>query len=231
MKNRLLPFLAFLFVLCLSNQVNAQNNDGPQQVVDYAAIEADVVYHEEQYRQIREMKETEFTMKSVQDSIKRKVEQIAAIQMVIYKGLSEVNTAIQNAHSLVYAWDIITAITNDVIAIDTLVIGNPQLIFIANQTEAALLDRLRGLKNYLVLSITGGKVNLMNGVQRTSLINHVLTELYIIQGMVYTIKHQMQMALKQGWLKEMIREYFPLIDYYNRQNRELAQRIINNFHF
>ena len=161
---------------------------------------------------------------NLQDSVKAKVEKIAAIQMEIYRGLSEVNTAIQNAHSLVYAWNIITRITDDVIAIDTLVVGHPELILIANRTEAALID-------YLVLSITGGRVNLMNGVQRTSLINHVLTELYIIQGMVYTIRHQMTMALKQGWLKEMIREYFPMVDYYHRQNTQLAQRIIDNFHF
>ncbi len=218
-------------MLCLSFKMQAQHRDGAEQVVDYAAIEADVVYHEEQYGYITEMKQSEFNMMNLQDSVKRKVERIAAIQMEIYRGLSEVNTAIQNAHSLVYAWNIITRITDDVVAIDTLVVGHPELILIANRTEAALFDRLVGLKDYLVLSITGGKINLMNGVQRTSLINHVLTELYIIQGMVYTIRHQMTMALKQGWLKEMIREYFPMVDYYHRQNTQLAERIIQNFHF
>lgn len=229
MRNKLLTLFVVMF--CLSVKMQAQHRDGPERVVDYAAIEADVVYHEEQYGYITEMKENEFKMQTLQDSVKRKVERIAAIQMEIYRGLSEVNTAIQNAHSLVYAWNIITRIIDDVIAIDTLVVGNPELILIANRTEAALFDRLVGLKDYLILSITGGKINLMNGVQRTSLINHVLTELYIIQGMVYTIRHQMTMALKQGWLKEMIREYFPMVDYYHRQNTALADRIIQNLHF
>lgn len=227
MKNTL---LIIVILLSFSMKLQAQVREA-EEVVDYAAIEADVVYHEEQYGYITEMKESEFKMMNLQDSVKAKVEKIAAIQMEIYRGLTEVNTAIQNAHSLVYAWNIITRITDDVIAIDTLVVGHPELILIANRTEAALIDRLVGLKDYLVLSITGGRVNLMNGVQRTSLINHVLTELYIIQGMVYTIRHQMTMALKQGWLKEMIREYFPMVDYYHRQNTQLAQRIINNFHF
>lgn len=227
MKNTL---LIIVILLSFSMKLQAQVREA-EEVVDYAAIEADVVYHEEQYGYITEMKESEFKMMNLQDSVKAKVEKIAAIQTEIYRGLTEVNTAIQNAHSLVYAWNIITRITDDVIAIDTLVVGHPELILIANRTEAALIDRLVGLKDYLVLSITGGKVNLMNGVQRTSLINHVLTELYIIQGMVYTIRHQMTMALKQGWLKEMIREYFPMVDYYHRQNTQLAQRIINNFHF
>lgn len=227
MKNTLLIIVILLsFFMKLQAQVREA-----EEVVDYAAIEADVVYHEEQYGYITEMKESEFKMMNLQDSVRAKVEKIAAIQTEIYRGLTEVNTAIQNAHSLVYAWNIITRITDDVIAIDTLVVGHPELILIANRTEAALIDRLVGLKDYLVLSITGGRVNLMNGVQRTSLINHVLTELYIIQGMVYTIRHQMTMALKQGWLKEMIREYFPMVDYYHRQNTQLAQRIINNFHF
>lgn len=226
MKNTLLIIILLSFSMKLQAQVREA-----EEVVDYAAIEADVVYHEEQYGYITEMKESEFKMMNLQDSVKAKVEKIAAIQTEIYRGLTEVNTAIQNAHSLVYAWNIITRITDDVIAIDTLVVGHPELILIANRTEAALIDRLVGLKDYLVLSITGGRVNLMNGVQRTSLINHVLTELYIIQGMVYTIRHQMTMALKQGWLKEMIREYFPMVDYYHRQNTQLAQRIINNFHF
>lgn len=227
MKNTL---LTIVILLSFSMKLQAQVREA-EEVVDYAAIEADVVYHEEQYGYITEMKESEFKMMNLQDSVKAKVEKIAAIQTEIYRGLTEVNTAIQNAHSLVYAWNIITRITDDVIAIDTLVVGHPELILIANRTEAALIDRLVGLKDYLVLSITGGRVNLMNGVQRTSLINHVLTELYIIQGMVYTIRHQMTMALKQGWLKEMIREYFPMVDYYHRQNTQLAQRIINNFHF
>lgn len=227
MKNTL---LIIVILLSFSMKLQAQVREA-EEVVDYAAIEADVVYHEEQYGYITEMKESEFKMMNLQDSVKAKVEKIAAIQTEIYRGLTEVNTAIQNVHSLVYAWNIITRITDDVIAIDTLVVGHPELILIANRTEAALIDRLVGLKDYLVLSITGGRVNLMNGVQRTSLINHVLTELYIIQGMVYTIRHQMTMALKQGWLKEMIREYFPMVDYYHRQNTQLAQRIINNFHF
>lgn len=227
MKNTL---LIIVILLSFSMKLQAQVREA-EEVVDYAAIEADVVYHEEQYGYITEMKESEFKMMNLQDSVKAKVEKIAAIQTEIYRGLTEVNTAIQNAHSLVYAWNIITRITDDVIAIDTLVVGHPELILIANRTEAALIDRLVGLKDYLVLSITGGRVNLMNGVQRTSLINHVLTELYIIQGMVHTIRHQMTMALKQGWLKEMIREYFPMVDYYHRQNTQLAQRIINNFHF
>ena len=227
MKNTL---LIIIILLSFSMKLQAQVREA-EEVVDYAAIEADVVYHEEQYGYITEMKESEFKMMNLQDSVKAKIEKIAAIQTEIYRGLTEVNTAIQNAHSLVYAWNIITRITDDVIAIDTLVVGHPELILIANRTEAALIDRLVGLKDYLVLSITGGRVNLMNGVQRTSLINHVLTELYIIQGMVYTIRHQMTMALKQGWLKEMIREYFPMVDYYHRQNTQLAQRIIDNFHF
>lgn len=227
MKNTL---LIIVILLSFSMKLQAQVREA-EEVVDYAAIEADVVYHEEQYGYITEMKESEFKMMNLQDSVKAKVEKIAAIQTEIYRGLTEVNTAIQNAHSLVYAWNITTRITDDVIAIDTLVVGHPELILIANRTEAALIDRLVGLKDYLVLSITGGRVNLMNGVQRTSLINHVLTELYIIQGMVYTIRHQMTMALKQGWLKEMIREYFPMVDYYHRQNTQLAQRIIDNFHF
>jgi len=230
MKNKLYTLLIILISLSFAMKLQAQVREA-EAVVDYAAIEADVVYHEEQYGYITDMKTSEFTMMTLQDSVKAKVAQIAAIQTEIYRGLSEVNTAIQNAHSLVYAWNIITRITDDVIAIDTLVVGHPELILIANRTEAALFDRLIGLKDYLVLSITGGKVNLMNGVQRTSLINHVLTELYIIQGMVYTIRHQMTMAIKQGWLKEMIREYFPMVDYYHRQNTQLAQRIINNFHF
>ena len=214
MKNTL---LIIVILLSFSMKLQAQVREA-EEVVDYAAIEADVVYHEEQYGYITEMKESEFKMMNLQDSVKAKVEKIAAIQTEIYRGLTEVNTAIQNAHSLVYAWNIITRITDDVIAIDTLVVGHPELILIANRTEAALIDRLVGLKDYLVLSITGGRVNLMNGVQRTSLINHVLTELYIIQGMVYTIRHQMTMALKQGWLKEMIREYFPMVDYYQTLN-------------
>lgn len=227
MKKKLLMLFAVIFIVSINSQAQIREAEA---VVDFAAIEADIVYHEEQYAAIKEMDNQELKMMILQDSVRATVEKISLIQMQIYKGLTEVSTAISNAQSLVYAWNIITKITDDVIAIDTLVIGNPELILIANRTEAALIDRLSGLKDYLVLSITGGRVNLMNGVQRTTLINHVITELYIIQGMVYTIKRQMTSALKQGWLREIMVEYFPMIDYYHRQNTQIANRIIENFH-
>lgn len=227
MKKNVFLLLIVMFGLLL--KTHAQIREA-EPVVDYAAIEADIVYHEAQYKAIGEMRDQEGIMYALQDSVKSTVAKISAIQLTIYRSLSEVNTAISNARSLEYAWRIMTAITNDVITIDTLVVGHPQLLLIANRTEDALIDRLNGLKDYLVISITGGKINLMNGVQRTSLINHVLTELYIIQGMVCTIKRQMTAALKQGWLREMMVEYFPMIDYYHRQNQQLANNIIQNFH-
>ena len=55
MKNTL---LIIVILLSFSMKLQAQVREA-EEVVDYAAIEADVVYHEEQYGYITEMKESD----------------------------------------------------------------------------------------------------------------------------------------------------------------------------
>ena len=200
-------------------------------VIDVLTMEADVVYHENQYEHITFMKENETAIAAAQRVILEQTAKVEEIERKLYNSLKEVDVVIRQGRAIIRAGEYTEKIINYIYQIDTIVIGDPALILIANRTEQALYQRMAGLAEYLTISITGGNVNLMNSVERTRLINHVNSELSFMCGMCYSIKRQMLAAKRNGILNEMLREYFTTLYRYQRNNRALADRIISNFHF
>ena len=222
MKIKLL--LSTLFVLVVSN-LFAQ----VQPVIDVAAIEADIAYHQSQYNHISLMKENEEKIAALQRIVLEQTAKVEEIERKLYNSLKEVDVVIRQGRAVIRAGEYCEKIANYIYQIDTIVIGQPALILIANRTELALYRRMEGLVEYLTISIMGGNVNLMNSVERTRLINHVNSELAIMSGMCYSIKRQMLAAKRNGIMNEMLREYFTTLYRYQRNNRQLANRIMNEF--
>lgn len=219
--------LSFTLIILLSTiAVFAQ-----EPVIDVLAIEADVVYHENQYEHITRMKENESVIAGMQRTIAESTAKVEEIERKLYLSLKEVERIIRDGRALARSWQYIEKIGNYIIEIDTIVIGQPSLILIANQTEAALYNRITSLTEYLTIAITGGDINLMNSVERARLINHVNSELCIMSGLCYQIKRQMLAAKRNGIMNEMLREYFVTIYRYQRNNQQIANRIVENFHF
>lgn len=200
-------------------------------VIDYAAMEADIGYHQNQFTHIMKMKENETAIAAAQRIILEQTAKVEEIERKLYNSLKEVDVAIRQGRAIIRAGEYTEKIINYIYQIDTIIIGQPALILIGNRMEAALYQRMTALAEYLTVSITGGNVNLMNSVERTRLINHVNSELAIMCGICYSIKRQMLAAKRNGIMNEMLREYFTAIYRYQRNNRALADRIINQFHF
>ena len=200
-------------------------------VIDYATMEADIGYHQNQFTHIMKMKENETAIAAAQRIILEQTAKVEEIERKLYNSLKEVDVVIRQGRAIIRAGEYTEKILNYIIEIDTMIIGQPALILIGNRMEQALVQRMTALAEYLVISITGGNVNLMNSVERTRLINHVNSELAIMCGMCYGIKRQMLAAKRNGILNEMLREYFTTLYRYQRNNRALADRIINQFHF
>jgi len=226
MKTKLL--LSALLLLVFSTAF-AQTPAAP--VIDYGAIEADIAYHQNQFTHIMKMKENETAIAAAQRIILEQTAKVEEIERKLYNSLKEVDVVIRQGRAIIRAGEYTEKILNYIIEIDTMIIGQPALILIGNRMEQALVQRMTSLAEYLAISITGGNVNLMNSVERTRLINHVNSELSIMCGMCYGIKRQMLAAKRNGIMNEMLREYFTTLYRYQRNNRALADRIINQFHF
>ena len=219
--------LSFILVILLS----AIRFIAQEPVIDLLAIEADVVYHENQYEHITLMKNNEATIAALQKTIEEKTAQVEEVERKLYRSLKEVEGIIRQGRALARSYQYMEKIGNYIIEIDTIVMGQPSLILIANQTKSALYNRMTSLVEYLTIAITGGNINLMNSVERSRLINHVNSELCIMSGLCYQIKRQMLSAKRNGILNEMLREYFGTIYRYQRNNQQIANRIVQNFHF
>lgn len=226
MKTKLL--MSALLLLVFSTAF-AQTPAAP--VIDYGAIEADIGYHQNQFTHIMKMNENETAIAAAQRIILEQTAKVEEIERKLYNSLKEVDVVIRQGRAIIRAGEYTEKIINYIYQIDTIVIGQPALILIANRTERALYERMTGLAEYLTISITGGNVNLMNSRERTNLINHVNSELAIMCGMCYSIKRQMLSAKRKGILDAILREYFTTLYRYHRNNRALADRIMNEFHF
>ena len=229
-KNYLI-LLLLLFITTKGFCQSSEDEDYVTPVVDYAAIEADVVYHEEQYTYLKKMKENEMSIAALQNQVAEKTAQIEQMQQQIHRSLRDVSRTIQQAHALEGVYRKGEKIVRNLRDIIELVGTNPELLFIANKTERAVYNECVELLQYIDMAILGGNVNLMNTADRARLIAHVNMELSKINGLCFKIKRQMQAALRSGIMHEMLKEYFVQVYRYERQNRQLAQRILNEFHF
>lgn len=202
-------------------------------VIDVGAIEADIAYHKMQYTFIEEMKNKETSIAALQESIKEQTAKIEEIERKLYSSLKDVDRTIQQGKALIRAGKTIQRIYCYIHEIDSIVIGDPKLIIIANQTKLAMLKRCTSLAEYLDLSLLGGNINLMSTVERSRLINHVNWELSTISGMCYSIKKQILAAKRNGIMQAIMKEYFSTIYRYHRKNAALVDKIVSeaNFHF
>lgn len=226
-----ITILTFAILFAATTVCRGQVRIEAEPVLDIGAIEADVVYHEEQFSYLTYINTQEEKLAALQQTITEQTAKIEEIERNIYKSLKEVDNIIHQAQSLVRAWNYIERIGNYTGEIVTIVGNDPALLVIANQTERALINRGLDLAQYLEIAITGGNFNLMNNSDRVTLINHVNSELSIMTGLCYTIKRQMLSAQRNGIFQEAMREYFGTIYRYQRNNAQLANRILQNFHF
>ena len=106
--------------------------------------------------------------------------------------------------------------------------GDPELSFVALQMSNSFSDELRSLTSYISdIALGEGSSNLLNNYERLKIINHVDTKLNKLEGVSLQMLYRMKYAKRHGVLQTL----FPVLFAYERRNQQLAEQIVNNFHF
>jgi hypothetical protein len=146
------------------------------------------------------------------------------LQQTIYKGLSEVSSAVRSllvVKDIVDVGDDIVTDINKAIAIAQ---SDPVLLLFAESGAKEFKSRATSLAAEVsAFVLAGGKANLMDSGERAKLLNKVETELMIIRGVAYGMYRSMYWAKQRGILNSLN----PYAGYINI-DKQIADEILRN---
>ena len=121
------------------------------------------------------------------------------LQRTIYKGLSEVASAVRSLSAIkdmvAVSDDIVTGINKAIAITGT----NPALLLFAQSGAQEFKSRATGLAAEVAsFVLAGGKGNLMDSGERAKLLNRITSELMIIRGVAYGLYRSMYWARARG---------------------------------
>lgn len=126
------------------------------------------------------------------------------LQDKIYKGLSEVSSAVRNLLAIKDIADIGTDIIRDVGRATDIARSNPALLLFAEQGAREFKNRATALATEVGSFVTrGGRDNLMDSGERAKLLNRIVTELTILRGVAYGMYRSMYWAQQRGILNSL----------------------------
>lgn len=146
------------------------------------------------------------------------------LQQQIYKGLSEVSSAVRSLLAIQDIAEISMDIVGDVNKAVALAQSNPALLLFAE--SGAREFKRRGTALAAEVSsfvLQGGVNNLMDSGERAKLLNRIRTELMILRGVAYGMRRTMFWAKQRGILNSLN----PYAGYINIDN-QIADDIIRN---
>ena len=192
--------------LCLINLITllSVSASAQQLVFDPAVLSALVVNHEAQQTVLKDIKQSEGEISSLQATISFKMAQIQELEAKMYNSLKTVQSIVGQGKNIIYA----STIANDIGKYQSQMLdiaqGDPELMLIAAKTELALINRTADLFTYIYqVAVIGTDMNLMNNADRLNLIRHVVDELRIMRGLAYSITRKMRVARYAGLWKSM----------------------------
>lgn len=126
------------------------------------------------------------------------------LQDKIYKGLSEVSSAVRNLLAIKDIADIGTDIIRDVGRTTDIARSNPALLLFAEEGAREFKNRATALATEVGSFVTrGGRDNLMDSGERAKLLNRIVTELTILRGVAYGMYRSMYWAQQRGILNSL----------------------------
>ncbi|WP_262245818.1 hypothetical protein [Parapedobacter soli] len=126
------------------------------------------------------------------------------LQDKIYKGLSEVSSAVRNLLAIKDIADIGTDIIRDVGRATDIARSNPALLLFAEEGAREFKNRATALATEVGSFVTrGGRDNLMDSGERAKLLNRIVTELTILRGVAYGMYRSMYWAQQRGILNSL----------------------------
>lgn len=129
---------------------------------------------------------------------------INSLQKKIYQGLSEVSGAVRSLLSVKEIARVTLGISRDVTKVMNLAGENPVLLLFAESGAREFKTRATALAAQVSsFVLKGGRQNLMDAGERAKLLNHILTELTLLRGIVYGMHRTMFWAQQRGILNSL----------------------------
>lgn len=219
-------FLLFVFLIASFTSINAQTRD--LLVVDAAhaaAITAAAAVDNAAYTEIKENQEKTNQLLVLTDLINT---EIKAIEDTTIHYMQQVQSVLRQ----VYTLEMIVQKTNRVrLNINEMIEmawGNPELTFVATQMLGTFSDEIVSLTSYISdIALGEGSRNLMSNYERLKIITHVDNKLNKLEGISLQMLYRMKYAKRHGVLQTL----FPVLFAYERRNQQIANEILDNFHF
>lgn len=206
--------------------LHAQNRDliviDPAHV---AAISAAAAVDKEAYEDIKDNQNQTNSLLVVTNLVN---EQIKAIEDTTLHYMKEVQSVLREVYTLEMIVQKTVRIGNNIVEMGELAIGDPELSFVALQMSESFTNELRSLTSYISdIVLQGGTNNLLSNFERLKIVTHVDTKLNKLEGISLQMLYRMKYAKRHGVLQTL----FPVLFAYERRNQQLAEQIVNNFHF
>ncbi|NQD70004.1 hypothetical protein HP439_04615 [Sphingobacterium shayense] len=129
---------------------------------------------------------------------------INSLQKKIYQGLSEVSGAVRSLLSVKEIAQVTLGISRDISKVMNLAGENPALLLFAESGAREFKTRATALASQVSsFVLKGGKENLMDAGERAKLLNHILSELTLLRGIVYGMYRTMFWAQQRGILNSL----------------------------
>ena len=208
--------------LCL----NAQNRDlivfDPAHV---AAIVAASELDKEAYEDIRENEDKTNQLLIVTNLVN---EEIKRIEDTTLSYMKRVQSVLRELYTLEMIVQKTVRIGDNIVDMAELAVGDPALSLVALQMSEAFSTELRSLGSYISdIALGEGSRNLLSNFERLKIVTHVDTKLNKLEGISLQMLYRMKYAKRHGVLQTL----YPVIFAYERRNQQLAEQIVNNFHF
>ncbi|WPU95768.1 hypothetical protein SNE25_09580 [Mucilaginibacter sabulilitoris] len=146
------------------------------------------------------------------------------VQQIIYKGLSEVASALRSLLAIKDIADIGGDIITDIQKATAIARTNPALLLFAENSAREFKNRTTNLAAEVgSFILAGGHHNLMDSGERAKLLNRIVSEMMIIRGVVYGMYRSMYWARERGIFNSLD----PYAGFVNTDN-SIADDILGN---
>ncbi|MEI6949827.1 hypothetical protein V9K67_21755 [Paraflavisolibacter sp. H34] len=123
----------------------------------------------------------------------------------LYKGLSQVSTALRDLQNLTEVYQV----SRDIVAYQVQVAehakGNPMLLLVAHKSEQQFRLQAAALLTYIQsVALGGGAHLLMDAGERAAIIQRILRDLRVLRSLAYSAERMMYWAKREGLFKKII---------------------------
>lgn len=219
-------FLLFVFLITSFTSLNAQTRD--LVVVDAAhaaAITVAAAVDNAAYTEIKEKQEKTNQLLVLTNLINTEIKTIEDTTIHYMQQVQSVLRQVYTLEMIVQKTNRVRLNINEMIEMAW---GNPELTFVATQMLGTFSDEIVSLASYISdIALGEGSRNLMSNYERLKIITHVDNKLNKLEGISLQMLYRMKYAKRHGVLQTL----FPVLFAYERRNQQIANEILDNFHF